>query len=250
MRPSLRRAGLVLLLAVVLPAWTATDARAAKKKKKKAKTKEEKLVTRGWFVGKLTKISPTSQKEFTVQVTVRYLAPNVQAQTNLLRQLQSIAVQRRQLLLTRDPNQRLQIQAGILRQLQQLQQAQQNLYQVKKIQQDIKVRAADDLKVRSRRPPLDYDDKGFVKKYTRKELKQLRGPGNLPGYATDYDNLSVGQVVKVYLAKAKRNMVLVKKGKKKGKKGKADPDDDLVLEKPLPKVALIVILRDVVKTSE
>jgi hypothetical protein len=75
------------------------------------------------------------------------------------------------------------------------------------------------MKVRTLSPPVDYDDKGNVKKYTAKELKKLRGKGNLPGYPADFDSLREGQAVKVYLAKPKAAK------KKAGKKGKANKKD-------------------------
>jgi hypothetical protein len=35
--------------------------------------------------------------------------------------------------------------------------------------------------VRSLQPPVAFDDKGNVKKYTAQELKEMRGDGKLPG---------------------------------------------------------------------
>src|SRR5207244_3200625 len=83
-----------------------------------------------------------------------------------------------------------------------------NLYQVKEIKKDIELRAADEMKVRVLNPPVDYDDKGRPKKYTAKELKELKGPDtSLPGYAGDLESLRPNQVVKVYLKKKDAKLV-------------------------------------------
>jgi hypothetical protein len=59
--------------------------------------------------------------------------------------------------------------------------------------------AADDLKVRLLYPPPATDERGNPKKYTAKELKGLKGPGNEWGYTADFDNLKPGQTVRFYL---------------------------------------------------
>jgi hypothetical protein len=59
--------------------------------------------------------------------------------------------------------------------------------------------AADDLKVRVLYPPPATDERGNPKKYTSKELKALKGPGNEWGYTADFDSLKPGQTVRFYL---------------------------------------------------
>jgi len=75
--------------------------------------------------------------------------------------------------------------------------------QVQHLYRDIDLEAAEDLKVRLAAPPMEYDEKGKPKKYTAKELRELKGPGNLWGFPGDFDNLKLNQVVRVYLAKSK-----------------------------------------------
>jgi hypothetical protein len=58
---------------------------------------------------------------------------------------------------------------------------------------------ADDVKVRLPSPPPATDEKGNPKKYTAKELKALKGPGNEWGYSADFDSLKPGQTVRFYL---------------------------------------------------
>jgi hypothetical protein len=59
---------------------------------------------------------------------------------------------------------------------------------------------ADTLAVRVAQPPGGFDEKGNIKPHTVKELAELKGPGNLPGYTALRDALAVGQTVKLYLA--------------------------------------------------
>src|SRR4051794_16150552 len=67
--------------------------------------------------------------------------------------------------------------------------------------QDIDMQASDHVTVRLQNPPVDYDDKGNPKKYTKEELKELKGPDpKLPGYTGDYSYLKKGQVITVYLS--------------------------------------------------
>lgn len=63
-------------------------------------------------------------------------------------------------------------------------------------------KCSEKLKVRSAIPPVEYDDKGNLKKYTKTELAAMKGTGTMPGYAADFSALKEGQLVDIYLAKA------------------------------------------------
>jgi hypothetical protein len=69
--------------------------------------------------------------------------------------------------------------------------------------QDVKVMTIDDVKVRTKNPPVAYDDKGNKKKYTAKELKELKGDSKLPGYSAEFNDLKQNQVVEVSLVRKK-----------------------------------------------
>jgi hypothetical protein len=70
------------------------------------------------------------------------------------------------------------------------------------VHQDIHVQPADDVRVRTKEPPLQFDDKGKPKPYTAQELRELKGSDpNLPGYAGDYSELKPGQIVRVHLSR-------------------------------------------------
>jgi hypothetical protein len=66
-----------------------------------------------------------------------------------------------------------------------------------------KVMTIDDVKVRTKNPPVAYDDKGNKKKYTAKELKELKGDSKLPGYTAGFEDLKTNQYVQVTLVRKK-----------------------------------------------
>jgi hypothetical protein len=57
------------------------------------------------------------------------------------------------------------------------------------------------VRVRFQEPPLMFDGKGDVKKYTAEELKTLKGPEGLWGYPADMESVQPGRTVKVFLGK-------------------------------------------------
>jgi hypothetical protein len=57
------------------------------------------------------------------------------------------------------------------------------------------------VRVRFEEPPLMFDGKGDVKKYTPEELKTLKGPEGLWGYPADMESVQPGRTVKVFLGK-------------------------------------------------
>jgi hypothetical protein len=60
---------------------------------------------------------------------------------------------------------------------------------------------ADEMIVRRRHPPVMFDAKGKPRKPTAKELKELKGEGNLPGYMAEASDLKANQTVTLYLQK-------------------------------------------------
>jgi hypothetical protein len=92
--------------------------------------------------------------------------------------------------------------------------------------QDIDIRAVDTVKVRTVDPPMEFDDKGFPKVWTNKELLALKAGSRLPGYPSMLEYVRVGQDVQVYLLRPK--MV-----RKKG--------DDSPVREPRAEAVMIVI---------
>jgi hypothetical protein len=69
---------------------------------------------------------------------------------------------------------------------------------------DIEFEVSDDLKVRRKFAPLQYDDKGKPRKPTATELSQMKGSDpKQPGYSADVYDLKPGQVVQLTLWKQK-----------------------------------------------
>jgi hypothetical protein len=69
---------------------------------------------------------------------------------------------------------------------------------------DIEFDTADDLKVRRKFAPLQYDDKGKPRKATAAELSELKGPEpKQPGYSADVFDLKPGKIVQLTLWKQK-----------------------------------------------
>src|SRR5262245_56009207 len=166
------------------------------KKGKDDEPKEKFTYNQRYFLdGKLTQMDAASQRDFTLQVKVPEPNPDgIRHLQNLQKQL----IQQQQQFFRTRPQDR----GGIAQQIQNTQaeilKAQGNLVRFK--DQDVKLRAAENMKVRWNFPPPDYDDKGNLKKYTKEELKALKDPG-LPGYRGEFDALRTGQIVRVYLAK-------------------------------------------------
>src|SRR5262249_47763853 len=115
------------------------------------------------------------------------------------------------------------------------------LYKLEEKKVEVQVTAIDDVKVRQANPPVQFDEKGKVKRYTAKELSELKGPETkLPGYPAEFSDLRQNQYVEVYLVKKKDagRRPAAKKDKDK------DADTDL-LAHVQPEVSMIVILVEV-----
>ncbi len=103
------------------------------------------------------------------------------------------------------------------------------------------VRATEDCKVRIMYPPVQYDDEGKLKKWTRKELAALKGKSKLPGYESSFDSLKVGQFVEVYLAKKYGSSKAKWTGGSRQKKKKVDDDPPEPMPDQRPEIVMIVI---------
>ncbi|HYT89806.1 MAG TPA: hypothetical protein VEL76_13945 [Gemmataceae bacterium] len=257
MQQFFRCAGLLVLgLALIVPSFAAQEKKddkpavgdgktdktePAKKDDKKDKDEppKEKLVYGVHFTGKLTQLAPEGQKDFTVQV-VRKVPELNQGSVNRLQDLQRQLVQQQQAYAAaRNLQQRQQAVQKVQEIQGQMAQAQREMYKYKDVTDDHKLRAAENIKVRSYTPPLDYDEKGNVKKYTAEELKALRGTEGLPGFTIEWDAVRTGQIVHVYLA---RPAAPIKGNDKKGKK--IDEIDEATTIQARPTVVMIMILQE------
>jgi len=166
--------------------------------------------------------------------------------TNLIREYDRLARAQSQLVRARTPQQ----QISAMRQIQQVSgQIQQTTLQllgvgalqtspfvVKKDFRDFDVEMATNVEVRTAFLPFAYDDMGDPKKYTKEEIKELKGPNpNVPGYKSDLSALKSGQKVQVTLAKVKEKVdaPAEKKDPEKKDPEKKDPEKKDA-EKPDP----------------
>jgi hypothetical protein len=87
---------------------------------------------------------------------------------------------------------------------------------------DVEFEVSDDLKVRRKFAPLQYDEKGKPRKPTVTELSQMKGSDpKQPGYSADVFDLKPGQVVQLTLWKQKDDSKPAADNKKAD--AKADP---------------------------
>jgi hypothetical protein len=116
-------------------------------------------------------------------------------------------------------------------------------------QKDIDVSLAQEVVVRVKDPPAEFDDKGDLKKYTPEELKKLKGPGNYWGYPSDVDSVTTGQVVRVFVffqqkPQKSRTTTTPSPGASSSKDKNTDPKPDENADEEGPLVKVIYILND------
>jgi hypothetical protein len=235
-----RGAAVLLIGCLAVPAVGADKDKAKDKADAKSEAKNaekgvttEKMYRAGQLAGKVLTVVE-SKKSIRLQVTLQYPKLNqgalnslVQAQANM-----------QQAALNRD-------RQGVLNAQRQMLQAQATLYTLESTTKDVELQTTDEVKVRQAQPPEAFDDKGKPKKYTAKELKELKGPDpKLPGYNAEFSDLREGQIVTVTLVKKKDapNKLPPRRPVKDPKEAK-DVDADLLLEN-LPQISMIVIVAD------
>src|SRR5258708_6442750 len=102
-----------------------------------------------------------------------------------------------------------------------------------KVMKDVDFQPTEDMKVRMMNPPAKFEN-GKVKRYTSKELKEMRGDGKLPGYSADLESLRSDQIVQLHLVRKKDAPKPKATGKSKDKKTSED----------LPQIKMILILSE------
>ncbi len=240
MRYLARAAAVLLVGGLAMPAVGADKDKAKDKADAKAAEKgvtSEKMYRAGQLAGKILTVVE-SKKSIRLQVTLQYPKLNqgslnslVQAQLNMQRAAYNT-----------NPQSRAQ---GIYNAQMQMLRAQATLYSVQTMTKDVELQTTDEVKVRQAHPPEAFDDKGKPKKYTPKELKELRGPDpKLPGYNAEFSDLREGQYVTVTLVKKKDAPAkLPPRRPIKNPKDAKDIDADLLLQN-LPQISMIVIVAD------
>jgi hypothetical protein len=225
MRHIPRCAALLALAVLTLPLLAADPPDKGKKTtaKKDAETPQntEKMIKTGQVIGKIMAIVESKK---TIRLQVQMPVPNVNA-INALAQAQ---FNLQSAMARGDRN-------GVFNAQRSIMQHQANLitYQPK----DYEFQAIDDIKVRLNNPPVQFDDKGRPKKYTAKELKELKGNDpKLPGYQGEFGDLKQDQIVQVTLVKKKD---APRQPVKKGKDAEAD-----LLADHLPEISMVLVLAE------
>jgi hypothetical protein len=192
------------------------------------------LTQAGEVTGRVKSVNGTD-KSLTLEIDVPAANRNAANQLNReVRQQDDIARREADILRTRDPVQRAQkmqqLQAEIQRD--QIRDAQSANGKVQTVHKDFDLDAINDVKVRRQDPPVQYDDKGNVKKYTSKELADLKGDPKQPGYAADWTDLKAGQTIKVTVMAPKKD------------KDAKDKDKDKDKTDTTPRVSKVTIVKD------
>jgi hypothetical protein len=187
----------------------------------------EKMLKAGQLQGKVLTIVE-SKKSLRLQITFYVPKLNQGALNGLLQAQQNLL----RAQLSNNLQQMIQAQAQIA-------QNQAQMYQSETITREVELQTIEDVKVRMLSPPPQFDDKGRIKRYTTKELKELRGSDpKLPGYQAEFGDLHEGQTVLAHLIK-KKGAPLVAPVRKGGK----DVDVDALMQN-LPQVSMIVIVAE------
>jgi hypothetical protein len=212
MRRTFLLTGLLLALAFILPTRAADDKKTDDKKTDKP---GDKLVNKTDLNGKLVHVEGAG-KGFRVQVQVPKLDQNV---VNTINNLKG------QLARTnpRDFNQIANLERQIT-------QNQAKMYTSQG--KDVDIDPGEDMKVVSKNPPVAFDDKGKIKKYTAKELAELRDAPGSHYFKADFDSLKNGQLVTVTVG--------WKKDSKPPKPGQEKDPDWLAENKPIAIKIIIV----------
>jgi hypothetical protein len=229
MRRVLSYAVALVMMALLLPlAW-------AQKKDDKDKDidkNSEKMVRAGQVTGTVMNIYEDKKK---LRVKISYTVPK--PNTGAIQGLAQAQAQLAQAQARRDIN-------GILSAQRSMAMHQANMITYEKKSQEVEIQAADDVVVRAAQPPQQFDEKGKIKKYTKKELDELRGEDKkLPGYKAEFGDIQTEMIVQLNLVKKKdAPKPVIKKGK--------DKDADLdVLADHEPQASMIIILHNPAATA-
>jgi hypothetical protein len=233
---------LALLAATSLLAQTGSKAKVPADKAP-ADASEERLVPVGVLSG-VVQDAGGKAGTLALRVTWRWLEPNAPAQEKYARRYQELL--QRQAAVLRNPNaaQRQQQMTQLQKDAGQLMAQQKDLFRVREKQEDLTLILADEVKVRSADVPEPFDSKGNIRKYTPEELKDLKGPENLPGYRAELTDLRPGQRVLVQLAvrrKAAPPPQPTKSGPAPSQKDSPSPPAAPADKDAKPVVALIVV---------
>lgn len=217
----------------------------------------QQVIANGEISGKIARIDHTRRI-----ITVALEIPTIQQGNNgnQNNNLQQLARQQQQ--MARQMMQRPNQNQNPLQQAQQMQQRaaqmqrqqvqalarnQGNGPKVQTVKKEFEFQADEKAKVRQMNLPQEYDERGKAKQYTAAELKTLKGPNaSLPGYQADFENLSAGQTVKLYVTSSKKSPATSPAAAGKPKDVDKDVDRDVMvaLDPAKYRATMVLILKD------
>ena len=226
MRSTLGGIVLFSILGLVVQAGFAADEKKDDKKPEPdKKDTPEKLIKQGQLPGKILSIDETKKS---IKFQLSYSLPKLNE--NEYRAYVQAQVDYARALAKKDLN-------GVRNAMNSMAQHQRNLYTYEQKTKDLDLQTIDDVVVRLANPPPAFDDKGHPKKYTKKELDELKGPNKkLPGYEAEFSSLRGGQTAVLYLVKKKDD----KKEPMPKPKTKEELEEAMLAN--LPQVSMILIV--------
>ena len=100
---------------------------------------------------------------------------------------------------------------------------------------DVKAILTDDVKIRIMVPPPQYDEKGRPKRYTTKELNELKGEDKKsPGFPGSVEDLQANAVVRVDLVRTKEDLNKLRRNKKDDPANELDRTNLVIVVTPGP----------------
>lgn len=213
MRNTILAGSLLLMLAV--PAFAADEKKKGDAKKAddvNPASKQEYDIVRqaGEATGRVRKLG-SADRSFTLDIEYSVPDPRdkdgkAEAQAeNLVRDQQRLLSKQQQILATRDPITRQLRLQQLYAEMSRVAARELGNIKLAKQHRSFSVQGVEGVQVRVTEMPPRFDDKGNVVPYTAQELKDLKGKGNAPGFPFDFNDLDEGQMVKVTLAKRKKD---------------------------------------------
>jgi hypothetical protein len=209
-----------------------------KKKPESKKVEKEKLVYAAKFQTKIVSANAENGREFTIEVQEIDQKKVYDMNVWKAQRMGQLGQQAAQISTQKDPKARLTSMATYQRDM-----ATYNIEVAKRSAnlttgKNMEVKASENAKVRITFPPVEFDDNGFQKKWTKKELEARRDKTGLPGYPADFDAIKSGQYIEIYLAKAAPAPA------KTPAKKRAPDDDDPPVVTTRQEYVMIVILSE------
>jgi hypothetical protein len=246
MRPAIFGTVVLVTIILTLPARAADEKANGKPGNQEIDSNK---VPPGYYLGRVVG-TPGSDRTLTLEIETAHLElknpgqpinpVNNQNVANAMRNQHNITNLQANVARARNPKEAAQawqkLQNAIAQAQQQVFQhqqaaAQQNPFKVVKDTHQISFQMADDVAVRILNLPIEYDDKGEMKKLTPDEIKERKGKDpKMIGFASSPADLKGGQIVRITLERRQPNMGNADKNAKEDKdKPAAGPPNEVTM---------------------